>query len=215
MNSASYSVGAVIGPVIGGVLVAIDWRLIFYVNVPIAIMATVIALRKVPGATNSASSIRAGLGSINPINSFLLAVAVAAILLSLSFFSTAYGLVGIVLLIPLIIRERSSADPLINRELRANGGFVYAILAVCALSVGFNGIAFAMSFYYQSVINLSPELAGVLIAPLSVALAVSSIFAGRMYGKMKNPIFLSFLGALGLMRDCTFVCPASIFEVTV
>ncbi len=195
MNSASWSVGAVIGPVIGGLLVAVDWRLIFYVNVPVAILATAIAVRKIPGSTNSLS-IRAGVSSVNPLSSSLLAVAISAILLSLSFFNPSYAILGIVLLVPLVISERRSRDPLINRELRANRGFVYSILAVCALSVGYSGIAFAMSFYYQSVIGLSPELAGVLIAPVSLALAVSSVVAGRIYGKMKNPVILSFIGVV-------------------
>ncbi len=195
VNSASYSIGAVIGPVIGGFLVAADWRLIFYVNVPIAALATLIAIRKVPSGTNDVS-IRTGLGAINPLNASLLAIVVAAILLWLSFLDLRYGLVGFVLLLPLLISERRSRHPLINRELRANRGFVYAIFAICALGVGFNGIVVAMSFYFQSVISLSSEVSGVLIAPLSLGLAVASVLAGRMYGRMKKPLILAFVGAL-------------------
>jgi EmrB/QacA subfamily drug resistance transporter len=195
VNSASWSIGAVIGPVIGGFLVAVDWRLIFYVNVPITVIATLIAIRKIPRNTNDIS-VRAGVRSINPLSSSLLAFAVAAILLSLSFFNPSYGIVGIVLLVPLVINERRSRDPLINKELRASRGFVYSILAVCALAVGYSGIAFAMSFYFQSVIGLSPELAGVLIAPVSLALAVSSVVAGKIYGKMEHPVNLSLIGAV-------------------
>ncbi len=195
INATAWSVGSVAGPVIGGVLVTFDWRLVFYVNVPIAAIAIAIAFRRIPSKKGSVS-IGTGLREINPASSVLLAIAVSMILLWLSFFVSVFAIIGLLAIIPLVISERRSANPLLHRDLRNSRGFVYSMFAIFALMAGNGGLVFAMSFYYQSVSNISPDLSGVLIAPVSLALAITSVISGKLYGMLRRPTLLAVVGAL-------------------
>ena len=195
INAAAWSVGSVAGPVIGGILVTLDWRLVFYVNVPIAGVAILIASKKIP-SKKSSISIGVGLRGINPASSVLLAIAVSMILLWLSFFVSTFAVIGLLVVIPLVINENKSAEPLLHRDLRNSRGFVYSMFAIGALMAGNGGLAFAMSFYYQSVSNLPPDLSGVLIAPVSLALAITSVVSGRLYGMIRSPTLLAVIGTL-------------------
>lgn len=70
---------AAAGPVLGGVLTAIDWRLVFLINVPLAIVALIAALVAVP-----VTSARGSLGDIDWLGSVLFAVAMVGLVLALT-----------------------------------------------------------------------------------------------------------------------------------
>ena len=195
VNTATSSIGAVIGPVIGGLLVGIDWRLIFYVNIPIAILASALAVRNIqPGVRRMTPG--AALKSFNPLNSGLFFLTVSLVMIWLTFYISLVGVLGLVTLALFAVAERRSRNPLLNRELLANKVYVYSLLAAFVLTVGYNGIGFAMSFYFQSVLSLKPGLSGILIAPVSLALGVAGVITGRFFGRLKDGIRLTVLGAL-------------------
>jgi EmrB/QacA subfamily drug resistance transporter len=195
VNTATSSIGAVLGPVVGGLLVGIDWRLIFYVNVPIAIVASALAIRNIPPGLKRIS-LRSALKSFNPLNTGLFVLVISLVMVWLTFYSPIVGVIGLVSLLLLIVSERRSSNPMVNRELRANRGFVYALLAIIMLSIGYGGISFAMSFYFQSVVNLKAALSGILLAPISLTVGIGSVGAGRIYDRSRNPLLLSIVGAL-------------------
>jgi MFS family permease len=220
VNTATASVGAVIGPVIGGLLVGVDWRLIFYVNVPIAAIASAVAMREIPRGLSEPASRNSLSRSINPLSSFLFVVTVSLTLTWLTFFSPVVGIICGVSLLLLVVSERRSKNPLVSRDLTGNRGFVYSLAAIVLLSIGYRGIPFAMSFYFQSIVDLTPALTGVLIAPMSLTIAVGSVAAGRIYGRMKSPNVLSIVGAVmtgvGLLLLAVILwLEASIWVVTI
>lgn len=105
--------------------------------------------------------------------------------------ATIFGAVGFVVI------ERRSNFPLINRELMRSRGFAYAIIGGTGVtSIGFGGVIFGLSFYFQTVANLSPEFAGLLMTPLPIGLIFSNLIAGRIYDKTEAPAMLTFFGLL-------------------
>jgi EmrB/QacA subfamily drug resistance transporter len=191
--STTWAVGAVTGPVLGGLLVAIDWRLIFYVNVPIAIAGVLIGAKVIPKRV--ARETQSG-GSFNFLDSLLLGVTVAASFIWLTFFDLRFAALAVASMLGLIVAESRSSNPIINRELRRNRVFVLGAVTLGVSQLGYLGTPFALSFYFQSVHGFSSVIAGLFIAPLSVALVISNPTAGRLFDKLKRPTYLTLVGAI-------------------
>ena len=193
VNSVAWAVGAVAGPVAGGFLVSIDWRLIFYINVPIAAAAVLIGMKRIPARLDLGSPEVKG---INPLSSILLAFTVAMALIWLTFFDPLFAAVGLLGLLALILSERNSLNPLLNKELRRSRGFVYSAVALAVTNLGVLGIPFALTFYYQIIVGASPIATGLFIVPLSIAEVVSNPLSGRLFDKLRSPARLSLIGTL-------------------
>ncbi len=193
VNSISWAVGAVAGPLLGGVLTQIDWRFIFYVNVPVAAVAILVGLKRIPAVLDQRGE---HTSRLNLVNATLLGLAVATVILWLSFFD--YLLIPpAVLLVALFVgAEMKSKNPIVSRELIRNKGFVYSALALALMQTGFFGITFVMSFYFQSISGFSPIIAGLWISPLPIALAVFNPIGGRLFDRLRRPAVVSIIGAL-------------------
>lgn len=199
--SAVWSVGAVTGPVLGGFLVAIDWRLIFFINVPIVIVGVLVGIKVIPGHSQSnlirASDRTSTLKLINPVSSIVLALTITTALMWLTLFDFFYAILAFVSGVIFVLVEMKSSDPLINRELLHNRGFMFMLIGGGLITaIAYSGIVYGMSYYFQTVAGVQPEIAGVLVAPLSITLMITSVVSGRLYGKMKAPAMLSFVGML-------------------
>lgn len=191
INSVAWAVGAVAGPVAGGFLVSIDWRLIFYINVPIAFAAVLIGMQRIPKRLDQGSP---GIKGINPLSSALLAFTVAMVLIWLTFFDLFFALIGLAGLAALIFSEIKSGNPLLNRELTKSRGFVSSVAALAVANLGVLGIPFALTFFYQIVVGASPILTGLFIVPLSIAEVLSNPLAGRLFDRIRGSAALSLIG---------------------
>jgi EmrB/QacA subfamily drug resistance transporter len=191
INGISWALGAVSGPIVGGVLVSIDWRLIFFVNVPITLVAVLAGLKRIPDdKQNNRHKV-----PLNLISSALLSLGVAFTLISLTFFAPLYAVIGIISLLAFSINEIKSKAPLFDRALRKTKGFIYSASAIGISQIGYLGIPFALSLYFQIVLALSPITTGVLIAPLSIVLVIASPLSGKISDKLRRPAMLSIFGA--------------------
>jgi len=200
--SAAWSAGAVAGPVIGGFLVAIDWRLIFLINVPITILGVIVGIKVIPGRSQDDDSrvvvnLSSALKQLNPVSSVILALTITTALMWLTLFNYIYSIFALVSGAAFVLVEMKSSNPLFNRELLHNRGFMYLLIGgglITAIAIG--GLIYGMSYYFQTVANVPPEIAGVLIAPFSITLMITSLVSGKLYGKMKAPALMSFFGNL-------------------
>jgi MFS family permease len=191
MNSVAWAVGAAAGPVLGGFLVAIDWRLVFYVNVPVAAIAVLIGRLKIPAALDIAKKRSP---PISVTGSIMLATAVVFVLLWLTLLNGYFGYGAAAILVVLAFNEARSRTPLFSRELRGRG-FVYSIAGLGVLEVAFLGIPFLLSFYFQSMVGLPSILAGAAIAPLPIATAFANSVAGRLFDRTRAPALIALAGA--------------------
>jgi MFS family permease len=194
-NSIAWVVGAITGPVLGGLLVMIDWRLIFYVNVPIAVMGVLIGRVVIPSSLGRPSPPTAK-NRINPFSSLVFGLSIGAVFVSLSFFSVTFGVVGLVGLSGFALYERRSSNPLINRELVARRGYVLCLMTMVCIQMAILAIPFILSFYYQVAGGFSPEMAGLWITPFPLFYALSNPIGGRIYDKVRVPAVASMGAAV-------------------
>lgn len=192
LNSVAWAVGALAGPVLGGILTGIDWRLIFYVNVPVAGLAIVVGRARIPGWLNARSS---HAGRMNFTNALILGIAIGLIMLWLTLLDPRLAALGFMGVAAFALVESRSKNPVLNRELLRSRGFIFSSVGLGIIETAFFGVVFLMSFYFQSVAGFSPLAAGIWVAPLPAALGIASPLSGRLYDRFRLPGVMAVLGA--------------------
>jgi EmrB/QacA subfamily drug resistance transporter len=205
---AVFGVSTVVGPLLGGFFVdSLSWRWIFYVNVPIGVIAlAVIAVAFKPRADHAHHK-------IDYLGASLLAGGLAAIVLYTSLGGTTYawgspGMVtlvaaGVVLLGAFVFVEAHAAEPILPLELFRNR--VFRISGAVGFIVGFAlfGAVTYLPLYLQDVRGHSPTVSGLLLTPMVGGLLVASIGSGQLisrFGRYKPfPIAGTAIMAVGLL----------------
>jgi EmrB/QacA subfamily drug resistance transporter len=173
---------AAIGPILGGALTELSWRWIFYVNLPICVLAVALTLTAVaearqPGAPNpdvpGIALFTLGAGGVV----FGLVRAAADGWATPTAWAPIAG--GLVVLAVWVLVERRRAEPMLDLGLFRSRSFTGIML--CALLI--NGAAFSgtiyVSLWLQSVLGLTPLQGGLVFIPLSLLSFVVAGAAGR------------------------------------
>jgi EmrB/QacA subfamily drug resistance transporter len=178
--------GPIFGPVIGGLIVdSVSWRWIFFVNIPIAIVALGLAAKLL-----HADAGRADAGRLDWTGLLLLSPGLAGIVFGLSETEThggitaaeAWGpiLVGLVL-VALFVRHASRAPrPLIDVSLFRKTGFSAAAASTFLLAGALFGGMIVLPLYYQIARGETALAAGLLMAPQGIGAAFAMPLAGRL-----------------------------------
>ncbi len=181
--------GPVLGPALGGLIVDnLSWRWIFYVNIPIGILALFLASRTLKSdATGTA-------GRLDVLGLALLSPSLAGIVYGLSEAGSSGGfgetrvIVGLVLgaalMAAFIWHALHTENPLIDLRLFANRGFSAAGAAGFVLGATVFGAMFLLPLYYQVVRGQSALQAGLLMAPQGLGAMISMPIAGRITDKV-------------------------------
>lgn len=194
-------VSTIAGPTIGGLLVtSLDWRWIFFVNLPIGILVLAMAVPILPGRTP-------GVRHRFDIVGVLLA---SAALFCLTFALTEgqkyewnagiWGLIGagLALFVIFVVQQRSRQDgePLVPFSLFKDRNFTVLNLVGAAVSVGMVGMFLPMTIYLQSVLGFSALKAGLVMAPSSLVSMFLAPVAGRLSDRIGGKFIL--MGGLTL-----------------
>jgi EmrB/QacA subfamily drug resistance transporter len=181
-----------LGPTLGGYIVTFsDWPLIFYINVPIGIIAVILSivlLREFRLETRTRFDVAGFL---------LSASGLALVLFALSDASTdgwgsikvlACLVIGLVLLVALIFVElsiiRNEGTPLLDLRVFTNAPFTAANLATILVVFALFGGLFLFPIYLQSLRGLSAFQAGLLLLPQAFASMVGSLIGGRLVDRL-------------------------------
>ena len=178
--------GPILGPVVGGAIVsAASWRWIFFVNVPIAAIALLLASRRL-----SADSGRASAGRLDWRGFLLLAPGLVGIVFGLSETETqggfahplAFGPVvaGLALVGAFAIYSYRATRPLIDVRLYRSRAFSAASSTTFFVGGALFGAFLLLPLYYQVARGASPLTAGLLMAPQGVGAALVMPIAGRL-----------------------------------
>lgn len=205
--TGAFALSSVTGPLIGGGLTtAFSWHWVFYVNIPVGLLALtliLIGLKPIPST---------GKHHIDVIGALLLALTAAIALLLFSWAGSTFpwfsleslGLLALtlVLLALFIKRESVAPEPLISLSLFRIPAFTIGAVTTGCMSFAMMGAMVFMPLYFQLVLGHNPAEAGLLLLPQIATMLVSSIFGGRLSAKLGRPkIFMVsgiFLEALGL-----------------
>jgi EmrB/QacA subfamily drug resistance transporter len=187
------------GPTVGGAIVTyIDWRWIFFVNVPIGIATLVAAFAIIP-------DLRPGRRHGWDL--------VGVILVTAGLFGVVFGLIegerfnwgeigsylitipevigaGAVLLVLFVIWERFQEEPLIPLSLFEDRNFAVANWIAAAIAFGMMSLFLPIVIYLQSVRDFSALTAGLTLAPMSLTSMVVAPFAGRFADRVGGKYIL-------------------------
>ncbi|GAA0997830.1 MFS transporter [Streptomyces rhizosphaericus] len=188
------------GPVLGGLLVSgIDWRSVFWVNVPVGIAAILLTRRFIP--ESKAARGRA----FDPPGQALIIVLFASII-AVTIEGPRHGwadpwIVGLIALavlalIGILIVEPRRSEPLIDLRFFRSPPFSGANTIAVLMSAGLGGFLFLNTLYLQDIRHFSPRHAGLMIIPLAVGQAVAANLSGRLLASQGARLPLTLGGAL-------------------
>ncbi|GGM07432.1 MULTISPECIES: MFS transporter [Micromonospora] len=196
---ATIGVSTAVGPLLGGMLIALGgeqqgWRWVFFVNVPVGVVAVLLGWRLVPGRPAGRPEGR----GLDPVGVGLLGLGVVALLLPLvqreQWQSPAKWLLvplGLATLVAFGFWERHYArtrSPLFDLRLLRIRSYLLGALIALAYFGGFTAVFFIFTLYLQNGLGYSALVAGLAITPFALGSAVTSALGGRIVNRRGRPL---------------------------
>ena len=179
------SLGVVVGPTAGGLIIsALSWHWIFFVNIPLGVLALFLVWRYVPPLLPKPNRERFDL-----LGAFVFGAGLLAFLLALTVgqelgFTSRWILllfaVAVVSLVAFLLIERRVRFPMIDLSLFRNIRFSLNLTTGALTFVGIAAVVFLLPFYLQLVLGLPVLQVGILIAIVPVVLAILGPLAGSL-----------------------------------
>jgi EmrB/QacA subfamily drug resistance transporter len=199
---ATIGVSLAAGPVLGGALVqAIDWRAIFWINIPVGLLALVLTIRFVP--ESRAPKPR----RLDPVGQGLVIVLLGSLTYAIIeapaagwFSGRILGLfaLSVVALIALVPYELRRPEPLLEPRFFRSVPFSCAsVIAICAFAA-LGGFLFVNTLYLQDIRHLSALKAGLYTLPIAAMTLIFPPLSGRIVGR-RGPRIALLSGGLGIM----------------
>jgi EmrB/QacA subfamily drug resistance transporter len=173
-----------IGPLAGGLLVEIDWRAIFWINLPVALVGIVITAAAAPESTDPGAGRRVDFTGL-----LALGVGLAAVVLALVQSRTWSGATMVVVAVAGLAAlyvfwrlEHRVREPIVDFELFRNRPYFGASAAAFALVGAYWAVMFFQPQYLQDVAGHSAVLSGLMILPITAPMVVISPLSARLIG---------------------------------
>jgi EmrB/QacA subfamily drug resistance transporter len=204
---AVFGLSIALGPVVGGALVdSVGWRAVFFVNVPIGLLAIVLTAAFVPDSRARRAR------RLDPVGQLLVIAALASLTYAIiEGPSTGWtsaeilGLFGFSLacFVALVLYELRREEPLLEMRFFRSAPFAGASAIAVLTFAAMGGFLFMNTLYLQTVRALSPLEAGLYTLPMAGMLVVFSPVSGRVLGRWgaRWPLVLAAVAmiAAGLM----------------
>ena len=219
-NTMVAAVGLVIGPVLGGALVAIDWPWVFWFNVPLGIAGSVWAALNLRELGRSADQDR----TLDVTGTLTYVVGLTALVYAISRGGLSGwndtlvigGFAVAAVLLPLfLLIERRHRAPMLDLSIFRDKLFAAASGAAFINGLSRFALLFIFVFYYQGAQGDDPITAGIKLAPMALGMLVASPLAG-IWADRRGSRTLAALGmvvtAVGL-AGMTWLQPDSAYWV--
>lgn len=178
------SVGIVIGPTAGGILIeALSWRWIFFVNLPVGIIGTIVAYRFVPDSRPSGRQRFDHWGAVTLFISLLSLLLALTIGQQVGFDSLPIRLLFVswaVFLAVFITIELRTEQPMIDLRIFKNRLFSVNLITGFLSFVSIAGVFILLPFYLEEVLGYNTRQVGYLLAVIPIMLGVTAPIAGAL-----------------------------------
>lgn len=200
--SMVWGTSSIIGPAVGGYIVDfLDWRWVFWVNLPVGIVAFTLIARLFPAKKRD--------GEKEPIDywgSLLIVVALLPLLLGFSWAGTVYdwgspvilsllctAVFGLVLF---VFNERRAAKPVMPMEFFKNSIFSLSNVVNFTVGIGMFGTIMYMPLFLQGVLGKSATESGMTMVPMTLAMMTASNLSGQLTTRTGKYKLLALSGLL-------------------
>ncbi|HEX2754354.1 MAG TPA: MDR family MFS transporter [Candidatus Limnocylindrales bacterium] len=207
-----FGLAFIIGPFLGGYLTDhFGWHWIFFVNLPIGLIALFVISRLLPNVHGKVTKI-----SIDYLGVATLVLGLVPILIGLTIAETGgfgdpyvwiWSAVGAVFLVIFVLVERRAAEPVIPLHLFRNRTFSASMVAIFFATFGFGAAIIFLPLYFQVVEGANATESGYRLLPFLAGLIFSSILSGLVVsrtGKYKPTLIIGIVVlviGLGLMTQ--------------
>lgn len=186
---AVFGVSSVAGPVLGGWLAEVDWRWIFYINLPLG-FAAMIAVNQILRRHSFPTRHR----RIDYLGAACLIPAVVCLLLAVTWGGGDYawdsgvilGLLGAAagLAVAFLVVETRAEEPILPLRMFKQGTFALAAVIALIFGVGmFSGIVY-IPLFFQMVRGYSPTASGLLMIPMMAGMVLTSVSSGFVISRI-------------------------------
>lgn len=196
------AIGTALGPSLGGVLIAgLSWRAIFLVNVPLGILAFLLAHRYLPVDRRWPKVDRAG---FDHVGTLLLALTLAAYALAMTIGRGSFGPLNMALLLAaafgvglFVLVEAKVASPLIRLAVLRNPVLSGNLAMSALVSTVMMATLVVGPFYLSRALGLDAALVGLVLSVGPLIVALSGVPSGRMADRVGAPR-TTIVGLIGI-----------------
>jgi EmrB/QacA subfamily drug resistance transporter len=204
VTGAVFGLSSIVGPAAGGWITEnASWRWVFYVNLPVGIIALLVLIFLMPSLHRRAEHV-----SIDYLGAALLVIGTVPLLLGFTWAGSQYAwlspqIIGIfafalVVLTVFGIYEgylaRRDAQPIIDPRLFKSGAFSLSVLITTITSMGMFGSIFFLPLFAQGVLGISATNSGFLLSPMMIALIASSVISGQLVSRTGKYKWIAIVG---------------------
>lgn len=183
---AMMGLGSILGLTLGGLLADIDWRFVFWINVPLGVLIIIGAWKSIPSTLKNQVDLDywGVLFLIGSTTGIILAISLISRLPEYNAYFYASVVAAIVLGILFVINEKRSSDPVIPISLLANKNRIIALIASFLGGSVMMCMAVYTAQFLQFIVGYTPKLSGLAVLPfaggMGVAMVVSPILTQRI-----------------------------------
>jgi EmrB/QacA subfamily drug resistance transporter len=186
---AVFGLATIIGPLLGGWLTDnFSWRWIFYINLPVGIIAIAIIAAVMPKFASNAKN-----RSIDFFGALLIAAGLVPLLLALVWAGSQYPWdswqiislfsVSIVALCAFALVEGKAREPILSLGLFRNRVFTVSIITIFLSTMGMFGAILYITYFAQGVIGTSATNSGFILMPMMIGLIIASTLSGQLISR--------------------------------
>lgn len=216
------SLGMMLGPLLGGIITHnFSWRWIFWVNVPVGILAVLFSIKRLP------SMPARPVPPLDKVGFVLFGGGLALLTFGLSTLSeTDISMERSLLLLTLAVllllayaqHSRKRKHPIIKVELLRSRTFCVSVLSNLFARLSFGGTPFLLPLLLQIGLGYSSQLSGFLLAPIAVGVFLVkplSVHILRWFGYKKLLILNTLLVSISLWSFCAINSSSTIYGISV
>jgi MFS transporter, DHA2 family, multidrug resistance protein len=212
---ATFSMGVIVAPILGPTLGGwitdnYSWRWVFYVNLPIGLVAMLMAQAFIEDPPYLRSGRRTRIDHVGLLFMALWLGATQIVLdkgQEADWFSSAWirrlSLIALVSMVAFVIRELRTRDPVVDLKILANRNFAAGVLLMGLLGVMLYGTTSQLPLFLQTLLGYPALQSGLAVSPRGLGAMLSSLVVGRLIGVVDSRLLIAigfgFLATSGFM----------------